>query len=567
MPDLPNFNSLTESYLSEQELERAVCQSTKTRTLYHLVQDYHEANFIHLLKNGVPVHAVVTESMKKDWRFLRVHPNVWAEYEEALASSTSNVGVIDFHLYGKRLLTSAGEKRAYSERFSCSTHRHLDSDASTQDSYTLHWQNPIRIDEPSYLQVQPESHVNSLEVFVMMSDREEDWERQAFFDSTSVIREQVKNRYAPRPDHSFNSWDGGSDARLHNRDITRGPGSYSLRGNPASRGRGGNSRGGRGQPEIRGPSRGLMDCSRGLPLVNCLSDVKGQSDSSGSRSHSARRQQGRAESGWEVSLGRGPPHRPHHSQSLSPIGRRGDFSGHGWHACPLASGSRSLSDEFNSIPCLDFRVEADSAHQLFNGAGPISVPLNEDLPRRQTDTAGDLEWAMLDEEVRSFSDLLELAIRFGMPFELYVHRSRVREFRDVLIPTLAIKTLGSLYQPGYIDQQLSWSKEGGNKTSYAMYETILNGLLDHPEAVGFISARGVYSYVAQLYNPDLVARFARRPSLQVSQFDKGESCLFSVQGDEVFWTTEKLTASEKKPHHRAHSWRERGIRPLLMAQP
>ncbi|KAF8213356.1 hypothetical protein K438DRAFT_2009567 [Mycena galopus ATCC 62051] len=62
----------------------------KIGVLYLLKCDYHEANFPHLIEHGVPVHGVLTNNMKGDWRFLRLHQAVWLEVEEACQRCTTD---------------------------------------------------------------------------------------------------------------------------------------------------------------------------------------------------------------------------------------------------------------------------------------------------------------------------------------------------------------------------------------------------------------------------------------------------------------------------------------------
>ncbi|KAF8179248.1 hypothetical protein K438DRAFT_1977321 [Mycena galopus ATCC 62051] len=150
----------------------------------------------------------------------------------------------------------------------------------------------------------------------------------------------------------------------------------------------------------------------------------------------------------------------------------------------------------------------------------------------------------LDPHVLDIGDLLERAIRFGMPFSVYVQGSRVREFRDILIPSLVLKTAAALYEPGYIDAQLTWPKQGGNVACYTAYVARIGEMLKRPHSPAFIPHGGVLRYVAELYDQEVVQRFAQGPTLQVSQFAKGEWRLFRAQSEESFWTTDRVTESE-----------------------
>ncbi|KAJ7606932.1 hypothetical protein DFH06DRAFT_947808, partial [Mycena polygramma] len=99
------------------------------------------------------------------------------------------------------------------------------------------------------------------------------------------------------------------------------------------------------------------------------------------------------------------------------------------------------------------------------------------------------------------------------------------------------------YQPGFEDLSLTWGK-GGAPAVYVQYEANLNNLLARPEAVAFIAMGGILRYVAELYEENLVYRFAQGPSLQVTQFDKGAAYLYLRGGEEEFYTTDQVSHSE-----------------------
>ncbi|KAF8174331.1 hypothetical protein K438DRAFT_1771686 [Mycena galopus ATCC 62051] len=222
--------------------------------LYHLERDYHEANFPFLLEHGVPIHGILSEGMKKDWRFMCLYPEVWSEVEEVLRRDSkervtlsvlpsysnwandwsrsnwhfqnkgagrlgekihhfepgSDVGIIDFHLYCIRWITRPGIARAYWERFSAAKH----ASRAPVGGRTLHRRLTDSVD---------------LIDFGITKEDEEIQELTAFFQKTSAIREQAKNLYAPRPDRSFNSFDGCRDPLPMEHDITWGSGSTRAR--------------------------------------------------------------------------------------------------------------------------------------------------------------------------------------------------------------------------------------------------------------------------------------------------------------------------------------------------
>ncbi|KAK7015061.1 hypothetical protein R3P38DRAFT_3205092 [Favolaschia claudopus] len=146
--------------------------------------------------------------------------------------------------------------------------------------------------------------------------------------------------------------------------------------------------------------------------------------------------------------------------------------------------------------------------------------------------------------INNITGILELAIRYGIPFGLYVRRTDVRKFVDAHPHLQNVNTLAALYEPGFVDMPLRWDSIGGAAAVYLAYEGNLNALLERPEAVAFIALGGVYRYVAELYRPDLVRRFVKGPSQQVSYFDRGESHLYVRDEGECFYTRDHVTISE-----------------------
>jgi hypothetical protein len=153
-------------------------------------------------------------------------------------------------------------------------------------------------------------------------------------------------------------------------------------------------------------------------------------------------------------------------------------------------------------------------------------------------------YAALHKEITRMEDLLEVGIRFGMSFALYIKRGDVRLFSDPTVSPLVLNTLAALYEPGFVDLPLIWGGPGGNAGQYVQYEGNLNNLLARPEAVAFVPMGGVPRYVAELYDETIVRRYVRGPSYQVSQFDKGAAFLYSRGGEEVFYTTDSVSNSE-----------------------
>jgi hypothetical protein len=146
-------------------------------------------------------------------------------------------------------------------------------------------------------------------------------------------------------------------------------------------------------------------------------------------------------------------------------------------------------------------------------------------------------------EVEDVVEILTLAIRFGLQFGLYVKVDEVLEFRNRNVTHLDSQTLGAIYAPGYVDECLSYGL--GEIAAYTKYLSILGVLLIRPNAIAFIYAGGVLSFVAQMYDKDLVPRLMRGSSMQVSEYNKGDTVkIADVNGDLFFAVSDCVSPSE-----------------------
>ncbi|KAF8133105.1 hypothetical protein K438DRAFT_1787708 [Mycena galopus ATCC 62051] len=564
--------------------------------------------------------------MKGDWRFLRVNPEVWAEFltearrnpgttislrdlpsqakwardwgrsdwffQNALAGKLGRSGVnfqptweylaVEFHLYGYRPLITVKERRAYAERFHAVVHHHPGG-----TTCTFFRQHPLPNDLPP--------RQLGLSAFGPYQGGEEQEGNDTSVLPAAIIRERIKNLYASRPERSFNPFNGREDVMPLNRDVTGGPGSSSpaLSLPPP---RGGNQGKGRDRVHERGWSKPSASAQRDQPLgeLHCMLIIEVVELQP--PLHVVQRIRLDQENG--VSIGIGP--RRVFSRAAT------EASGSSTSSGSEESGHSSFEDEFGATRRSereDVEMEARSEMEF--------IPLEEstrrsDLPFASSSHSSQADWAIrtpklerdmrdkieawrpqvleieppmgeyqniqwnrgwldqalfvgtdhrtevrikaivaLDPGIRTARDLLERAIRFGLPFNLYVERSRVREFRDVCISPLQLRTLSATYEPGYSEPSLTWSRAGGAQAAYGAYLANINGLLSRPEAPACIPRGGVIRFVAEVYCPDLVDRYARGPSLQVSEFDRGESRLFAMDGEESFWTADKITQSQE----------------------
>jgi hypothetical protein len=112
-------------------------------------------------------------------------------------------GVVNRHLYGARPLVNWSTIRVYAERFKA-----LIREGERDTVCTFFHNNPIHPDEPAYGR-KPLQHRFTLEDFAFEEIGKSVPEQTRYYKSNTVVREQVKNLYAPREDRPFNSFNSG----------------------------------------------------------------------------------------------------------------------------------------------------------------------------------------------------------------------------------------------------------------------------------------------------------------------------------------------------------------------
>ncbi|KAJ7442308.1 hypothetical protein FB451DRAFT_1414261 [Mycena latifolia] len=220
----------------------------KAGVMYKLSCDYHEVSMAHLLQHGVPVHYVWTDDERGQGRFLRLSPEYWNKFsvlregaeepdkvditllpsydlwredlerydwcfQDLKAGKMGTVitgfkpywiyRLVDHRLYGARTLTHWNVIRACVERFKGTV-----AETPIGTVCTFFRQNPLEIDEPPHARVWPSNHRYELTDFAKEPLGEEIAEGKAFYESSSRVREQVKNRWAPRQGRTFSSFNG-----------------------------------------------------------------------------------------------------------------------------------------------------------------------------------------------------------------------------------------------------------------------------------------------------------------------------------------------------------------------
>ncbi|KAF8139339.1 hypothetical protein K438DRAFT_1996075 [Mycena galopus ATCC 62051] len=145
--------------------------------------------------------------------------------------------------------------------------------------------------------------------------------------------------------------------------------------------------------------------------------------------------------------------------------------------------------------------------------------------------------------ITNIAVILFMAVACGVPFELYVDEASVDSIGVTPVFTgLMRKTLELLYAPGFSETHLSYGAGGGEL--YTRYSSQMLGLLSRPHATAFLYKGGVLSFIAQLYNEDLITRFLEGPTVQVREFHKGKSFWQAGREGRTRWTTDQVSDGE-----------------------
>jgi hypothetical protein len=151
--------------------------------------------------------------------------------------------------------------------------------------------------------------------------------------------------------------------------------------------------------------------------------------------------------------------------------------------------------------------------------------------------------ALFPAELDNIQAVLEYAMRFGMQFELCTKMKDAGDFRNHQLSSLAINTLPSVYNMGYVDQVMTWAGTS-DAAQFGIYMGTIYQLLQKPNATTFIAKGGICKFVAELFAPDLAYRFVRGPSEQVSAFGKGRTSRLMIDGQSTLCIADQVTDIE-----------------------
>ncbi|KAJ7689538.1 hypothetical protein B0H16DRAFT_1257600, partial [Mycena metata] len=147
--------------------------------------------------------------------------------------------------------------------------------------------------------------------------------------------------------------------------------------------------------------------------------------------------------------------------------------------------------------------------------------------------------AAREDRAMSKTELLELAMRYGMPFKLFSQISAVcDDAGNQSVESLAQK---ALYEPGYVDQPMTWVSTAGQKL---VYLGGIHALLARPNAVAFLFLGGLPKFIAETFAPQLAFRLAQGPTAQTTQYNAGDSRVLPLTGRKGFWVAERVLGQE-----------------------
>ncbi|KAJ7861322.1 hypothetical protein B0H14DRAFT_3445442 [Mycena olivaceomarginata] len=506
------LSSGDQQYLLQLKLD----ERPKTGAVFDLTRDQHEINFPHWANNGVPFHYVWTEEEKKNKCFLRFSPEYYEEVvrlREAAGGRDVSVeelpsyatwkgdlegsdwlgqnlragkmgvvenrflpsmkyGIVDRHLYGSRPLANWVTIRVYAERFKALIR---DTERETTSPRT-----PVNRCQ----------HKFSLSDFAYQEVGESVPEQARYYESNTVAEAEISRDAGNRP----------SSEELHREGKHRNP------------------------DAPHAPLRRLAEAA----ALTLTSEAAGRVRREGKEQRrqarslsSVRTAESDGENAWfeeEFQSAAGSDDNGAYSQDEE----MGDDTPFEASLDLVGSWSPRFRTAKEAVDALDLWaptvMEYEPKKAVYNPLSWNSDWLDRaylvvDDPR----TLARLKalCALFPAELDNMQVVLEYAMRFGMPFELFTKIQDAGMYRNHQLSSLALNTLPSVYNLGYVDQVMSWAGAATQPNSECTWGTIFQ-LLQKPNAVAFISKGGVCKFVAELFAPDLAYRFVRGPSEQVS---------------------------------------------------
>ncbi|KAF8124404.1 hypothetical protein K438DRAFT_2034276 [Mycena galopus ATCC 62051] len=477
--------------------------------------------------------------------------------------------MIDYVYYGAQPIDSRSERRACAERFRGRLITAKFEDGSSQTTCTFFRQNPIQRNSSIKELCMPVQHQYRLSDFGSEIGAIEKDEHAYFYEDPSIVREQWRTRCAPRPDRSFNTFSGREakesaaipPAPSGSKTAASGPG----QGSSLTRVGTNHSRPRRSLVPMSPTRRsgGSADAGVTSRWTRINTDVVSP------RRRTSRSISPRDQEGWRNQRdqrGRSPLRREPSIHGEDDTRRSRSLSSHS-----SSSYSSPFEDEYQLALGVIYLNTSESGNSDF-----LTRDAAIDKLTRWTSTVlGPIEHSTLGElslwnldwlrcskivgghqssllllkyvaAIGNFTDATEVlnaAIRHGIPFQIFVLQTQVRH---VWVPStmsaMEARSLSAMYAPGYMEIPLDYGT--GGASCYTRYLRQVEELLRRPHAPALIALGGAVSFIVQAYETDLVSRFCQGPSLQTSRFGSGAVRLDTYEGVESLYTADQISDGE-----------------------
>ncbi|KAJ7263770.1 hypothetical protein C8J57DRAFT_1512572 [Mycena rebaudengoi] len=452
--------------------------------------------------------------------------------------------MVDWPEWGRRWIIDREEIRSYSELYHCSSAMH-----DSGRFITFFRQEP-RLQPDGYPRPIPPKERVDLGRFGSENLKVSDVSEGTFYgESPMIVRELYKTRCAPTKDKKYNTFNGRrvgpnqprQDAPPYDRNwsVYEGnahPQSTASVPEPPRRrladrlsspaggsepGRHGDNRGRRRYSRSVSPGRQESKRARRSPSLTqeCIPDMEDPLDFNleyQSGSYRSSDENVRDSNSFDEGYGENADVYSN-SQPEFPIDP--GSSSHEEYATPIpeeelySEALRKLSDVIiGGEPCVAL-PEGATWSELWLSKAILVFHSKEVQIRVRT-------FANLRSDVENVVDVLNLMIRYGLPLTLYLKEEDIKIFRR---PHLSVRELGLVaasYEPGHVESPLQ--DLGSPESTYGAYTSRLDGIFARAHTPSFIAEGGMLSWIAQLYAPDLVARFMEGPSIRVTEFRRGQ---------------------------------------------
>ncbi|KAJ7661810.1 hypothetical protein B0H17DRAFT_1144534 [Mycena rosella] len=123
-----------------------------------------------------------------------------------------------------------------------------------------------------------------------------------------------------------------------------------------------------------------------------------------------------------------------------------------------------------------------------------------------------------DPRAQTMGDLLTMAIKYAVPFQLYIRMSDVPLFVAHDIPDVERILLPATLEPGFSETGLKWLGAHATRT---VWVDLVAKLLCRPYAGAFLAKGGITNRIALFIDKDLPARYTQGPSSRITEYGRG----------------------------------------------